>query len=411
MHLKVHVLHLWLLLLITFSVSLSSYPPRTAYMDSCLAEWDRDKAISTPLDEEVIFDMTCYNEEGHLEDKHYFHVMINCLIPLSPTLALAANTSAADGHVKRRINIYTNSESLRHWLRFLLPHFHVETSLYLMTGFERKHLLRQPLIDTHHYHHKSEYLSCVWFLRDLGMVSVKEFPRGGSNSISSSVINVLFIHRSGSSRDIQNLKELEKHFAFSRFNYSMVTFKGNESARDTFLQFAYADVVVGYHGAGFSNTIFCKPSTMIIELSMWVYGDDYCLPGDRNPKYAIWRNNQDLINTAFVDWRTVYVPFNRSGLVEDELQTYVQQMTETDRDADHFLKSCGVYLLPEDVKVIHDMIEGRFSTEIASDKRRGEIITGSVKTILLGAGDNVDYGHCYSYHLARDKHKQYFGIL
>ena len=377
-------------------------------MDSCMAQWNQGKTASISLEGDVIFDLTCRNNNGKLEDKHYYHVIVNCLLLLSPSLALAANVSVASTQMKRRVSAYTNSENLRRWLRFLTPHLQVEKSMYSIAGFARRDVIRQPIVDVNHCHRSSEYLPCSWFLRDLGMKTVVESKLRSLKLQESSILNVLFIRRSGSSRDIQNLQELENRLISSRFNYSLVVFYGNESIEDTFLYFSFANVVIGYHGAGLSNVVFCKPSTMIVELSIWAYGNNLCLNESFYPKYAIWRSNKDLINTASVDWYTIYVPFNRSGFKEEKLQTYVQHMVDPyDRDGDHFLKGCGVYLLSQDVKTIYDIVEEHFSAKTPSDNHARKVESammqvGSVKNVLIGAGPDATFGTnvgtCLTYH-------------
>lgn len=44
---------------------------------------------------------------------------------------------------------------------------------------------------------------------------------------------------------------------------------GNESVAETIRLFGRASVVIGYHGAGFSNVVFCRSGTVVLEWALW----------------------------------------------------------------------------------------------------------------------------------------------
>jgi glycosyltransferase involved in cell wall biosynthesis/capsular polysaccharide biosynthesis protein len=73
----------------------------------------------------------------------------------------------------------------------------------------------------------------------------------------------LLIARKGPTRKINNIEEVET--VLSRNDFETVYLEGM-SVVDQILLFQSAEFVVGPHGAGLSNLVFCEPGTKVIEL-------------------------------------------------------------------------------------------------------------------------------------------------
>ncbi len=74
----------------------------------------------------------------------------------------------------------------------------------------------------------------------------------------------LLLARKGSTRRIQNLEQVEVFL--SRYGFETVYLEGMNT-RDQVLLFQSAEFIIGTHGAGLSNLLFCEPGTKVIELS------------------------------------------------------------------------------------------------------------------------------------------------
>ena len=371
----------------------------SASMGRCLALWGPD--LTTFSIDETIFDMTCFNNDGKLESNHYYHVIINCLVPMAPTIAMMINATVSDSHTKKKkAQMFTNAMNLNLWIRFLVPHAHVETSKFSITGFAGKRIVRQPTINLSSVYY-SEYQPCVHFLRELGFMSLRARLSNELTFSGLSTIKILLIHRLKNSRDIRNWEELKKQFADSHFNASLVTFEGNEDKQTTFLHFSTADIVIGYHGAGFSNVVFCRPTTTIVELSTWLYGDDYCCPEFEYRKYVGWRSNRDIAVMIPVNWCTVFIPFSQSGFVRNQTLSPIKAFHIPDMD--HFVKTSSLYLMQDDIEAIFKLIEAHVNATRTNDLHRSS--SYSWRDVVVGTGSDLDvysnFGSCSSRKLRR----------
>jgi len=74
----------------------------------------------------------------------------------------------------------------------------------------------------------------------------------------------LLVARKGPTRKIHNLAQVEVFL--SRYGFETVYLEGM-STRDQILLFQSAEFIIGPHGAGLSNLLFCEAGTKVIELS------------------------------------------------------------------------------------------------------------------------------------------------
>lgn len=72
----------------------------------------------------------------------------------------------------------------------------------------------------------------------------------------------LFVARKGPSRKVHNLEQVQD--VLSRYDFETVYLEGMSTA-DQITLFQSAEFIIGPHGAGLSNLLFCEPGTKVIE--------------------------------------------------------------------------------------------------------------------------------------------------
>jgi hypothetical protein len=79
---------------------------------------------------------------------------------------------------------------------------------------------------------------------------------------------LLFIDRR-KIREMDNAAEFRTYLAKELPRYRQETYYGNETLLETVAKFSNARIVVGFHGAGHANAIFCQNETVVVELSWY----------------------------------------------------------------------------------------------------------------------------------------------
>ncbi len=77
----------------------------------------------------------------------------------------------------------------------------------------------------------------------------------------------LLVARRGSTRKIHNIKQVEAFL--SKYNFETVYLEGMK-VTDQIMLFQSAEFVIGVHGAGLANLLFCEPGTKVIEFMPFV---------------------------------------------------------------------------------------------------------------------------------------------
>jgi hypothetical protein len=108
----------------------------------------------------------------------------------------------------------------------------------------------------------------------------------GIPSLTKPRNSLLFIDRRHGevAREMDNAAEIRAFLKQQLPNYPQETYFGNESLVHTAELFAHARIVVGFHGAGHTNTIFCRNETVVVELTWFM--------DERMDK--LWRTNDKL---------------------------------------------------------------------------------------------------------------------
>ena len=97
-------------------------------------------------------------------------------------------------------------------------------------------------------------------LQHVRTVFIKGKPRLTNNENK----NILVIKRAKGRRSYSEHNLLLKQL--DTVNKHVIIFEGNGTLEDHIQLFDWANFVIGPHGAGFSNLVFCKPKTLVIEI-------------------------------------------------------------------------------------------------------------------------------------------------
>jgi hypothetical protein len=94
-------------------------------------------------------------------------------------------------------------------------------------------------------------------------------------------------------------------------SYHIVPYYGvNESTCETISLFWHAKVIIAAHGAGIVNTVYSRPSTLLIEIT----------PDSLTEKGVPWRMNAPFAQKMGVSSAVVVIPHNISARTDGELQ-------------------------------------------------------------------------------------------
>jgi hypothetical protein len=146
----------------------------------------------------------------------------------------------------------------------------------LLNGEKFKHIICDNLIVTDHpivfdnNPTKSIANIPLWVIKWLRKKFLEEKP------INSKLSKKIFISRKNDSlqgnRKIVNNKELEKLLTAKGFKIITLS---NFSFKKQVEIFKAADFIIGLHGAGFTNIVFSKPKTKILEIKTKATGEQY----------------------------------------------------------------------------------------------------------------------------------------
>jgi hypothetical protein len=132
--------------------------------------------------------------------------------------------------------------------------------------------------------------------------------------------HVTIIHRTWQSRRFTNLDNMILQFS-KGLDMSTKVYYGNESFNETVKLFAGSKVVVGYHGAGLVNTLFCPPDAIVLEYTTF-----------RNMNATrMWRSNEGIAKLHDpLRWLKHTIDIDRLSNLSALANT---------SDPDHFIKS------------------------------------------------------------------------
>ena len=235
--------------------------------------------------------------------KEYYHQIMDCLIPLLPMYLEANRTGSSlcvDQHMKRWTNTLTGISS---------------TCVGICDNRCKKQC---PFTKTTH----------AMLMSLTHETNERDY--------------IIVISREGRTRMI-----LDEPALVSRLEMiaPVKRYTGAESVTETMALFHNARAVVGYHGAGFGNTVFCKNGTRIVEVTTML-GDG-----------SLWRRN--LGNTGkWGTYRTLHLYVPVSNLLTDN-GVLKWNVPNTTRAYKGFLKHLKVVVFgPQIIETVASFFSG-----------------------------------------------------
>ena len=242
----------------------------------------------------MVADLSC----SYIWRNAAYHRLVNCAVPLSPLIAYALETARRDSNVV--ILLPENLSSLFDGI--------------FKAGQARVVRLRRGMAAAQcfvvsagaHILNENESLNAhAGGKKGFTLTAAAEYLRtasaaAGVTSPGAARRNALLIVRSPSvNRSFCDLpaltRALERILREAEPPFSLQIYHGNESIYDTISAFKEAKLVIGYHGAGFSNAVFSRDGTVLVE---WALFDSLLSNGSGGGGFhapVAYRNNIDSL--------------------------------------------------------------------------------------------------------------------
>lgn len=179
----------------------------------------------------------------------------------------------------------------------------------------------------------------------------------------SNAQTVLFIHRNHT-RKILNSDELLHKIAIAIPKLTIEHYYGEENLTETIVKFSRAAIVIGFHGAGLVNTLYCAKGATVIEIS--IAKRDAYLKNSFSLR-DLWRTNAVISSVhGQLNWMTYAI---RQQL---DLRKFAAHPSSFDLWFERVFKSI---VLPEaDMNNIASLCKFKYAEEVRSNISRWDII-------------------------------------
>lgn len=229
-----------------------------------------------------VIDLTC----SHEFDKAYFHFQFDCLLGNHDLLTVASemNNPATIILVPK----YNKIASLE-WLRVVSPNevFREGHHLFGLHDISRKQCFslhrdatviyassKKLWVDFYTYPYVKNNDFRLWRMHTVASTFRARIKEYVESRYIHEIRSILWIQRNQTRRIINSgrlIKSLKKKFPHLR----LIKYHGDEPADIVVKKFYTADIVVGFHGAGLVNTIYCKEGTLVVEFTVNLPKQEY----------------------------------------------------------------------------------------------------------------------------------------
>jgi hypothetical protein len=285
--------------------------------------------------------MRCQALPSRARPDHPYHRIYDCLLPIAHYLEVVAQ--APD---KRRICLIGSATSVFPFVRPLLSGV-IEDQLAQLRMIDQhnpcvRSLRIVPQLRRYPPNHLANQLTLRHYLGRIGAtdppMDIVLVTRTGAREFGAQSPGSSFLDGTGMAARL------------GRAGRKVVTYRGDASILDTIRLFAGAAAVVGYHGAGVTNSLFMPNQACVTEMSA------YCDAEHR----TVWRNCGECVTqwTPWLRWKLHKIPFR------DMLEANGLAPTATvPADRDSWLKNLlYVGVRPEEmgriVEDVHACLEG-----------------------------------------------------
>jgi hypothetical protein len=279
----------------------------------------------------TLVDFTC-----HIEPDQYFHLIADCVVPVSGLLAPMVE-AALDHTVHALVPDYLH----RFWPWFDRALQASDTKYTLIRGNTSTLANRSEYFDVHSQMLISYYLiQWGWPVEPLKeyQAFLKRDPRGdkgrslckrclrnlayeaegvvsdegvSSNALAAPCKSLVYVSRA-TTRVILTEKPLLSHLqrAASSNRLSFIVLFGNESISSVVQVYSQACAVVAYHGAGAVNAIFGRPNMLVLEIN--TYKGPSAWTSLESADVLTWRSNKRAVLEGLgfdLEWSVYHVEY------------------------------------------------------------------------------------------------------
>ena len=219
-----------------------------------------------------VIDLSCL----HIWHHAFFHRLVDCVLPNFELYELARTSDS-------KSTALVMPEAQRDFVNALLPPKHTISEQLLKNDVDDNRtclLVTDTAVVTYETRTlgslEAQQARAARFRAAINHAAAKGSPQKSRETL-------LFIDRR-KIRELDNAKEFRAYLAKELPQYRQETYYGNETLLQTVDMFSNARIVVGFHGAGHANTIFCQNKTVVVELSWYL--------DEKSDK--LWRSNNKV---------------------------------------------------------------------------------------------------------------------
>ena len=309
----------------------------------------------------LVFELNCRHQYRY----DYYHMLLDCSVPLMPMLGLAQRLSreqppsALVGIHRKGIQNITD-----HVLQASLPYPFMRLEGRLVDGVQYAEDTKFTVDSMNHvylHRNRSMFEKCSPCYRHTTYKAYGiETDHAAAAAAAANKGTVLVLWRESARHGINAggraimdhdhlVAELRQRVGRDR----VVVFYGNETTEGTVRAFSEARAVVGYHGAGLVNCLFCRPGTMVVEITTF-------REQASSHEMQVWRANTPHI------FHGLGLDFSLHVVEHHHLRPGVP---ENVTDWDHTLKPNNVYLSREHIYLVGEKVERALGTYVLRDTK------------------------------------------
>ena len=261
----------------------------------------RSRTCDHLLDYNIIVDFTC----TYIWSKNYFHSLFDCIVGNFELFEAAQELNGPETLILLpRLQSNSSLSHLRNIFHVLMYADPLEGHFYAMQNFN-------PRVKCYYLHNSAKVIYTSMERPWLDFINYNRIPDSNhlkqaqnqivkrfrkkvelySSAHSKLGRTIVYVARYGLRHvDIAPVLDIMK----KKFpDLPIITYTGAETFKETISIFYSAEIVIGFHGAGLVNTIFCRAGTLIVEFSIHAGGD--CTASVIGSEFGCFRNGTSKV--------------------------------------------------------------------------------------------------------------------